>query len=359
MNARMNALPADRFDDDAARWTAVCARDADADGHFVYAVRTTGVYCRPSCASRQARRENVSFHADPLAAEAAGYRACKRCRPGGDGRNARHVAAVTRACALIEQSPDLPELDTLAAAAGLSAYHFHRVFKEVTGLTPRAYAAARRKVRVRDALAEGESVTAAIYDAGFNSNGRFYAASAGALGMQPSVYREGGAGETIRFAVGQCALGSILVAATVRGLCAISLGDDPQALVHELEDRFHRAELVGGDAAFEATVARVIGFVEEPRRGLDLPLDIRGTAFQERVWQALAAIPPGRTASYQDIASAIGQPRAVRAVAGACAANTLAVAIPCHRVVRADGSLSGYRWGVARKRALLSLEAGR
>ncbi|MCB1746036.1 MAG: bifunctional DNA-binding transcriptional regulator/O6-methylguanine-DNA methyltransferase Ada [Gammaproteobacteria bacterium] len=358
MNARMKALPADRSWDDDSRWAAVCARDVAADGHFVYAVRTTGVYCRPSCASRRARRENVSFHADPAAAEAAGFRACKRCQPAGGGRQSRHLAAITRACALIEDSATLPELDQLAAAADMSPYHFHRVFKRVTGLTPRAYAAARRKARMRDALVDGASVTAAIYDAGFNSNGRFYAASGAALGMHPSAYRDGGAGETIRFAVGQCALGSILVAATARGLCAIALGDEPQALVHELEDRFHRAELVGGDPAFEATVARVIGFVEEPRRGLDLPLDIRGTAFQERVWQALAAIPPGRTVSYGEIAAAIGQPAAVRAVAGACAANTLAVAIPCHRVVRADGSLSGYRWGVARKRALLAREAG-
>ena len=240
----------------------------------------------------------------------------------------------------------------------MSRFHFHRVFKQVTGVTPRAFAAAERKTRMRDELVNQSSVTAAIYGAGFNSNGRFYAASQNALGMKPGVFREGGAGERIRFAVGESALGAILVAATARGLCAISLGEDPEALVHELEDRFHRAELVGGDAAFEATVAQVVAFVDEPRRGLDLPLDIRGTAFQERVWQALSRIAPGQTVSYADIATTIGQPNAVRAVARACAANTLAVAIPCHRVVRNDGALSGYRWGVERKRALLAREVG-
>lgn len=343
-------------EDSAAAWAAVCARDASADGQFYYAVRTTGVYCRPSCSARQPRRENVSFHRTTAAAEAAGFRPCKRCRPDGPTREERHAAAIANACRVIEQAETLPDLDTLASAAGLSRFHFHRVFKQVTGVTPRAFAAAERKARMRDALVSQSSVTAAIYGAGFNSNGRFYAASQNALGMKPGVFREGGAGERIRFAVGESALGTILVAATERGLCAISLGDDPETLIHELEDRFHRAELVGGDAAFEATVAQVVAFVDEPRRGLDLPLDIRGTAFQERVWQALSRIAPGETVSYADVATTIGQPRAVRAVARACAANTLAVAIPCHRVVRNDGALSGYRWGVERKRALLARE---
>ena len=359
MSTVMKAIRAcDAVWDDDAAWAAVCAREATADGQFYYAVRTTGVYCRPSCSSRRPRRENVSFHGTPVAAEAAGFRPCKRCRPDGPTREERHAAAIANACRVIETSQTLPDLDTLATAAGMSRFHFHRIFKQVTGVTPRAFAAAERKTRMRDELVKQSSVTAAIYGAGFNSNGRFYAASHQALGMKPGVFREGGAGERIRFAVGESALGAILVAATVRGLCAISLGDDPEVLIHELEDRFHRAELVGGDAAFEATVAQVVAFVDEPRRGLDLPLDIRGTAFQERVWQALSRIAPGQTVSYADIATTIGQPRAVRAVARACAANTLAVAIPCHRVVRNDGALSGYRWGVERKRALLAREEG-
>ncbi len=343
--------------DPAACWAAVRVRDAAADGRFVYAVRTTGVYCRPSCPARLPRRENVSFFASAAAAEAAGFRACKRCHPAGPGPAARDAALVERACAGIADAETPPALAELAAQAGLSPWHFHRVFKRVTGLTPRAYASACRKARMREELARGQRVTDAIYQAGFNSNGRFYAATGGALGMTPSAFRQGGAGERIRFAVGECSLGAILVAASARGLCAISLGDDPQVLVHALEDGFRRAELIGGDAGFEALVARVVAFVDDPRIGLDLPLDIRGTAFQERVWQALSALPAGSTASYADIAAAIGQPSAVRAVARACAANRLAVAIPCHRVVRADGSVSGYRWGVERKRALLEREA--
>lgn len=353
----LNGQAADVWDEEVL-WAAVCARRAPGDRFFFYAVRTTGVYCRPDCSARRPRRENVSFHATAAAAEAAGFRPCKRCRPSGATRHEQHAAAIARACALIERAETLPDLDTLAGSAGMSRFHFHRVFKAVTGLTPRGFAAAQRKQRMRDELCRQDSVTAAIYGAGFNSNGRFYAASQAALGMKPKTFREGGAGERIRFAVGQCAFGAILVAATERGLCAISLGDDPQALVHELEDRFHSAELVGDDAAFAAVVGQVIAFVEEPDRGLGLPLDVRGTVFQERVWQALADILPGQTASYADIAAAIGQPRAVRAVARACAANTLAVAIPCHRVVRNDGTLSGYRWGVERKRRLLARESG-
>lgn len=345
----------DAGDPDAC-WAAVRDRAAEADGRFVYAVRTTGIYCRPSCPARLPRRENVSFFASAAGAEAAGFRACKRCYPAGPGPAARDAVLVERACAQIADAETPPALAELAAHAGLSPWHFHRLFKRVTGLTPRAYASACRKTRMREELNREQRVTDAIYQAGFNSNGRFYAATRGALGMTPSAFRRGGAGERIRFAVGQCSLGAILVAASAHGVCAISLGDDPQALVHALEDGFGRAELVGGDTAFEALVARVVAFVDDPRIGLDLPLDIRGTAFQERVWQALSALPAGSTASYADIAAAIGQPSAVRAVARACAANRLAVAIPCHRVVRADGSLSGYRWGIERKRALLERE---
>ncbi|MDC7701817.1 bifunctional DNA-binding transcriptional regulator/O6-methylguanine-DNA methyltransferase Ada [Vogesella indigofera] len=339
------------------RWAAVLARDARADGRFYYSVQSTGVYCRPSCAARQARPENVCFHASCADAERAGFRPCRRCKPDQPSLAQQHAQKVTVACRLIDDADTLPDLATLAAAVGLSRYHFHRLFKQHTGLTPKAYAAARRAERVRNGLKQHDTVTAAIFDAGFNANSRFYAQADAVLGMTPGDYRAGGARTVIRFAVGQCTLGAILVAQSERGVCAISLGDDAEALLHELQDRFPRAELIGGDAAFEQLVATVVGFVEAPALGLDLPLDVRGTAFQQRVWQALREIPPGETASYRDIARRIGAPQAVRAVAGACAANVLAVAIPCHRVVRTDGSLSGYRWGVARKQALLAREA--
>jgi len=344
------------FTSDDTRWDAVQRRDGNADGAFVYSVRTTGVYCRPSCPSRHALRKNVRFHAGCAEAEAAGFRACKRCRPDAASAAEQQAAAVTAACRLIESAETPPDLDTLARAAGLSRFHFHRVFKAVTGITPRAYASAHRTRQLRDQLPKSASVTAAIYDAGFNSNARFYAQSTAVLGMKPAAFRAGGAGTAIRFAVGQCSLGAILVAATDKGVCAIALGEDPDALVRELQDRFASAQLVGGDNAFEQWVAQVVGLVESPAIGLALPLDVRGTAFQQRVWQALAAIPAGSTLSYTQLAAHIGAPRSVRAVASACAANVLAVAIPCHRVLRSDGAISGYRWGVERKRALLERE---
>ena len=339
------------------RWAAVLARDPAADGTFFYSVRTTGVYCRPSCGARRARPENVAFHASVADAERAGFRACRRCKPDQPPLAARHAARVAELCRLIESAETLPSLEELARRAGLTPYHLHRVFKAVTGLTPRAYAAAHRAQRVRTGLARGGRVTEALYGAGYNSSGPFYEKSNEVLGMTPTSYRAGGGGTEMRFAIGECSLGSILVAASARWVCAISLGDDPDKLVRDLQDRFPRAELIGGDAGFERLVARVVGFVEAPRLGLDLPLDVRGTAFQQRVWQALREIPAGETASYADVAMRIGAPQSARAVARACAANALAVAIPCHRVVRQDGSLSGYRWGVERKRALLEREA--
>jgi AraC family transcriptional regulator of adaptative response/methylated-DNA-[protein]-cysteine methyltransferase len=263
---------------------------------------------------------------------------------------------VAAACRTIEVAESTPSLATLARQAGRSPHHFHRIFKATTGLTPKGYAEAHRTKRVREGLRTKTTVTEAIYDAGFNSGGRFYARSGQILGMTPSEYRAGGPSTEIRFAVGECTLGAILVAASAKGVCAILLGDDPESLVRDLQDRFPRASLQGGDAAFEDTVARVVGFVEAPALGLDLPLDVRGTAFQQRVWGALRAIPAGHTVSYADLAARIGSPRATRAVAQACAANPLAVAIPCHRVVRNDGALSGYRWGVERKRKLLEKE---
>jgi AraC family transcriptional regulator of adaptative response/methylated-DNA-[protein]-cysteine methyltransferase len=334
---------------DAERWDGVTRRDRAADGIFFYSVRTTGVYCRPSCAARLARRENVAFHASCAAAERAGFRPCKRCRPNEAPRAERQAAIVTAACRSIEAAEDMPSLDDLALGAGMSRFHFHRLFKTVTGVTPKAYAEGRRAERMRDEL--GRS------GAGFNSNGRFYATSTARLGMTPTEFRAGGSGATIRFAAGECWLGSILVAATDKGVCAILLGDDPDTLLRDLQDRFPRARLMGGDTEFEQLVARVVGFIGHPAQGLDLPLDMRGTAFQQQVWQALREIPAGKTATYGDIAGRIGRPEAARAVARACAANALAVAIPCHRVVRTDGALSGYRWGIERKRALLDREA--
>jgi AraC family transcriptional regulator, regulatory protein of adaptative response / methylated-DNA-[protein]-cysteine methyltransferase len=347
------------FTTDSDRWAAVQRRDPAADGVFFYSVRSTGVYCRPTCAARLPRRENVRFHLTCADAERVGFRSCKRCRPTEAPLAARRAAGIAKACRLIEESEEMPALDTLAAAAGMSRFHFHRVFKAITGVTPRDYATARRASRVRTELRHSATVTDAIYGAGFNSNGRFYATSSKVLGMTPSDFRAGGAEVSIRFAVGECSLGSILVAASAKGVCAILLGDDPEALTRNLQDRFPSARLTGGDAEFEEWVAKVVGFVEAPRLGLDLPLDVRGTAFQQRVWRALSEIPVGSTTSYADIAQKIGAPGAVRAVAQACGANTLAVAIPCHRVVRTDGGLSGYRWGVERKRALLDREATR
>ena len=338
------------------RWAALLARDPAVDGKFFYSVATTGVYCRPSCAARTPRPENVTFHATAAEAEQAGFRPCRRCQPDQPPLAERQAALVADLCRLIENAERAPSLQELANHAGLSTYHLHRVFKTVTGLTPGEYASARRAGRVRAELAHSATVTEAIYGAGYNTGSRFYEQSNQLLGMTPTRFRAGGAGMEIRFAVGECSLGSILVAASERGVCAILMGDDPDALARDLQDRFQRADLIGGDAGFEQFVAQVVGFVEAPGRGLDLPLDVRGTAFQQRVWQALREIPAGATASYSEIARRIGAPQAVRAVAGACAANALAVAIPCHRVVRNDGGLAGYRWGVERKRALLDRE---
>lgn len=342
---------------DARYWAAVKARDGRFDGRFWYSVATTGIYCRPSCGARLAKRENVAFHASCREAEAAGFRPCKRCKPDEASLNERHARIVADACRLIETAEEAPSLADLASRAGLSSYHFHRVFKAVAGVTPKAYALAHRRKRLRNALKGSATVTAAMYEAGFTSSSRLHAESAAALGMTPSAFRSGGANAGIRFAVAACSLGAILVAASDTGIAAILLGDDADSLVHELEATFPRATLTGGDPAFEGTVAKIVGLVEAPGMGLDLPLDVRGTAFQHRVWEALREIPAGTTATYGEIAERIGMPKAVRAVAAACAANKIAVAIPCHRVVRSDGSLAGYRWGVARKRTLIAREA--
>jgi AraC family transcriptional regulator of adaptative response/methylated-DNA-[protein]-cysteine methyltransferase len=342
---------------EAVHWAAVIARDALADGQFVYAVRTTGVYCRPSCPSRAARRENICFFDTTHAARAAGFRACKRCRPDAAPLALRQADAVLAACRALEASASGIGLAALARASGLSAHHFHRVFKRVTGVTPKAYFKTVQARRLPSALAAASNVTEAIYAAGFNSAGRFYENGAAALGMTPLAYRGGGAGQSIQYAVEPCSLGFVIVAATSRGVCGIELGDAAQDLIEALRLRFPKAQFAPGDAQFRHWVGAVLAYIEHPQGLLDLPCDVQGTVFQQRVWQALRAIPSGSTVSYAELAGAIGRPTAARAVAQACASNPLAVAVPCHRVVRADGALSGYRWGVARKAELLRRES--
>lgn len=330
--AQLEQLAADTTSD--PRWRSVVNRDSRLDGEFVYSVKTTGVYCRPSCGARLARPENMRFHATTAAAEAAGFRPCKRCNPAGLSLNEANSAKIEKVCRLIERSETVPSLEKLAKHANMSVFHFHRTFKAITGLTPNDYGAARRTQRVRKTLANSPSVTNAIYDAGFNSNSRFYENAHHTLGMTPTRFRDGGVNTIIHFAIAECSLGSILVAKSERGICAVLMGDDPHRLAQDLQDQFPKAELIGGETGYEELIAKVIGFVEKPALGLNLPLDIRGTAFQQRVWKALQQIPAGSTASYAEIAKAMGMPKAVRAVAQACGANTLAIAIPCHRVIR-------------------------
>lgn len=337
-------------------WTVVAARNPGADGAFVYAVRTTGIYCRPGCASRPPRRENVTFFDTPAAAEAAGFRPCKRCRPAEESAEARHLAAIDRACALIRARDSLPSLAELAGAAGLSRFHFHRVFKQVTGATPGEWGRAYRLGQFAARLETGESVAQSVYAAGFGASSRAYAEAASGLGMTPGRCRRGGDGETIRFTIVATPLGHAIVAATERGVCHSALGDDPVALEAGLRGRFPAADLAEADAALTEWAARIVGFITRPEAQPELPLDIRGTAFQAQVWRALQKIPLGRTTSYRDLAAALGRPNAVRAVARACAGNDLAVLVPCHRVVRSDGALAGYRWGIERKRELLARE---
>ena len=341
---------------DDPRWAQVVARDRLADGQFWYSVATTGIYCRRSCPSRAANPKIAQLHDTLEDAKATGFRPCKRCNPGGLSVDAENAALVAKACRLIENSEEEPTLKDLASAIELSPSHFHRLFKATAGLTPKDYANAHRGTRIREGLMTSNSVTEAIYGAGFNSSGRFYEKSADVLGMTPTHYRSGGVNEEIRFAVGECSLGALLVASSRKGVASILLGDDPDELVRDLQDRFPKAQLIGADKDYEALIARAIGFVEAPGLGLDLPLDVRGTAFQQRVWRALQEIPVGQTVSYAEIARCINAPGAARGVAAACAANKIAVAIPCHRVVRTDGSLSGYAWGVERKQALLDRE---
>jgi AraC family transcriptional regulator, regulatory protein of adaptative response / methylated-DNA-[protein]-cysteine methyltransferase len=337
-------------------WSAVENRDAGADGNFFYGVRTTGVYCRPGCASRRPLRTNTVFFETTAAAEAAGFRACKRCRPADGSAASRHVAAIEKACALLRTSETMPSLAELAGAACISRFHFHRLFKQITGVTPREYARSHRFGRLGEKLDAGEPITASIYASGFGSSSRAYEAAPAGLGMTPGTRRRGGSGETIRFVTVATPLSWALVAATERGICMTALGDDRDRLATALQQRFPMAELIAEDAGLKEWADRIVRFITAPEQNLDLPLDIRGTAFQARVWRALQKIPLGKTASYAEIAATLGQPKAVRAVAQACAANKLALIVPCHRVIRSDGELGGYRWGLERKRALLERE---
>lgn len=334
------------LDDDTA-WTAFAARDRAADGRFVVAVRTTGIYCKPSCPARHPRRENVVFLRDPAAARAAGFRACKRCLPDTVGRDR---AAVARATALlIDRGPIA--LDALAAAVGYAPHHFHRLFKRATGVTPAAFARALRSTRAADALQREQRVTDAIYDAGYAAPSRFYA-DAGRIGMTPGVSARGGAGTIIRWTIAATSLGALLVAATDKGLCRIAFDEDEHALAR----RFPAATIEPADADLATLAAQVVAQVESPDRDHHLPRDVRGTAFQEAIWQALATIPAGETLTYAQLAARAGRPRAVRAAGSACGANPLAVVVPCHRVRRGDGSDGGYAYGPARKHALLLRE---
>lgn len=332
------------------------ARDRAADGTFVYSVRTTGVFCRPSCGSKRANPANVRFHETVVAAEQAGFRPCLRCRPDQPSTAERYAGVVAEACRAIDAADDSPSLQALADRAALSPHHFHRVFRAVTGLTPRGYALAARARRLRSTLASSATVTEAIYDAGFGSSGRFYATSDRVLGMAPRAYRAGGAQLEITWATSPCSLGLVLVGRTIRGVCAVLLGDDGDDLAAELAKRFPRARLRAESSPSARVVAAVVALVDAPQTGALLPLDLYGTVFQQRVWRALQEIPPGTTVSYGELADRIGAPSSVRAVARACGANPLAVVVPCHRVVGRDGALTGYRWGTERKKALIERE---
>jgi AraC family transcriptional regulator of adaptative response/methylated-DNA-[protein]-cysteine methyltransferase len=341
------------------RWDALARRDPGADGLFFYGVKTTGVYCVPSCPSRLPKRENVVFFASASEAERGGFRPCRRCRPRAPARNEPHLETIVRACRRIEAAEAPLPLAELAGMSGLSSRAFHRIFRRIVGVTPKGYAAAARMRKLERRLREGTSVTQAIYDAGYGSASRVYGKGKGLLGMSPSEYRKGGEGIAVGFAIADTFLGATLVAATGRGVCAIDFGDSRDLLVARLTERFPKAELREGDPALAEWVKRTVSFIDNPRGGGALPLDIRGTAFQRRVWEEVRSIPPGETATYGDIARRIGRSDAARAVGRACASNAIAVAIPCHRVVRKDGRPGGYRWGEGGKRALLEREAER
>jgi AraC family transcriptional regulator of adaptative response/methylated-DNA-[protein]-cysteine methyltransferase len=338
------------IDHDAA-WRAVLARDRSRDGSFVTGVLTTGIYCRPSCAARHPRRENVRFFATGAEAAAAGLRACLRCRPDEVSREA---AALDRAFRLLDRAEAPPSLDELAGRAGYSPHHFHRLFKRATGVTPAAYARGKRARIMTESLQTESRVTDAIYDAGYSGPGRFYADAKQRLGMTPSAWRDGGRGETIRWASAETALGTMLVAATGKGICRLSFDEDEAGL----RRRFPNAAIERGGAEMVGLVERTVAAVNAPERPHDLPLDVRGTAFQEAVWRELSRIPPGESLSYAALAARAGKPGAARAAGTACGQNKVAVLIPCHRALRGDDSLGGYAYGLDRKVKLLEREAG-
>lgn len=339
-------------------WKDVLNRIPNPDPQFIYAVTSTGIYCRTDCPSRRPKRKNVAFFDTPRNAETHGYRPCLRCKPDQDAARDRWAEMIAKACRLIEQAEEEPSLTEIAEQFGVSPFHFQRKFKAALGVTPKAYAKAHRVEKFRAQMTQREvSITSAIYDAGYNSSSRFYENATQTLGMTPSQLRKGGQDVRILFAIGECSLGPVLVASSEKGVCALLFGDTPEAVLEDLQSRFPNADLIGDDINYQTVIGHVIRFVDDPSRGFDLPLDIRGTAFQQKVWEALRDIPAGTTASYQDIANQIGAPKSFRAVAQACGANNIAVAVPCHRVVRSDGGLSGYRWGVERKRDLLRREA--
>jgi len=347
-----------RYATDDARWEAIVARDKNADGSFFYAITTTGIYCYPSCPSRLALRSNTQLFDTALDAVHAGFRPCKRCKSDQETPSLRDAQIIAKVCKMIEDADEIPSLDALAQSQNMSRFHFHRLFKSITGITPKAYATAHRAHKIRTELSEHDrSITEAAYQAGFNSSGQFYAKSAEILGMTPTHFKNGGHSETIYYSIGICSFGAILVARSEKGICSILIHNDDNPILADLQKRFPKATLIKDQIDFNHWLAQVIQFVETPKQNLELPLDIRGTVFQQRVWQLLQKIPLGRTASYTDIATQLGDPKAVRAVAKACAANPIALLVPCHRVIRSDGGISGYRWGVENKLALISREA--
>ncbi len=355
ITARRSSPVAPRTADDH-RWDAVVGRDRSADGRFVYAVRTTGVYCRPTCASRLPKRGNVTFFDTTDAARAAGFRACRRCRPDVASPADPWAEKIRRACAFLARADGHPSLSALAAHVGGSPYHLHRNFKRIVGVTPREYADAVRMGKVKRALRDGDNVTGAMVDAGYGSSSRFYERATQRFGMAPATYRRGGAGMAISYAIAESPLGRLLVAATPVGVCSVAMGATDADLVARLRREYPAATIAPGDGSLAAWTSAVVAHLTGATPRLDLPLDIQATAFQSRVWRALAEIPRGETRTYADVARAIGKPTATRAVARACATNPVALAIPCHRVIASDGSVGGYRWGAERKRALLQME---